>query len=83
VTIMAAACGVIIVLLGLFSAGRSPTELQSATEVSCLIGGLVLCFIAVVLARLAALDRRLDAFEAVAQVEPAPEPASERASAAR
>lgn len=81
-TIMAAACGVIIVLLGLFSAGRSPTELQSAIEVSCLIGGLILCFIAVVLARLAALDRRLDAFEAVPHAEPEPEASREAGRAA-
>lgn len=67
-TIMAAICGVLIVFLGLLSAGHNPTEGQSTVQILCLIGGLILCFIAVVLARLALLGRRLDAFEAVAEV---------------
>ena len=70
--IMAAACGVFIVLLGLLNAGRSPTEGQTTIEVVCLVGGLILCFIAIVLARLRALDRRLDGFEAVPPAEAHP-----------
>lgn len=82
-TIMAVACGVLIVFLGLLSAGHNPTESQSIVEVVCLIGGLILCFLAVVLSRLTALGQRLDVFEAVQEVaaEPsmpagAPAPAS-------
>lgn len=67
-TIMAAVCGVLIVFLGLLSAGHNPTETQSTVQIMCLVGGLILCFLAVVLARLTALGQRLDAFEAVAEV---------------
>ena len=70
-SIMAAVCGVMIVLLGFWSAGKSPTEVQSAIQVVCLIGGLILCFLSVVLARLTALAKRLDTFDAVG---PEPEP---------
>ena len=66
-TIMAAICGVLIVFLGLISAGHNPTETQSTVQIMCLIGGLILCFLAVVLARLTVLGQRLDAFEAVAE----------------
>lgn len=75
-TIMAVACGILIVVLGLLSAGHNPTESQSIVEVVCLIGGLILCFIAVVLSRLSALGQRLDAFEAVAEVAPETAPAT-------
>jgi hypothetical protein len=60
---MAAVCGVMIVLLGLWSTGRSPTDVQMGIEITCLVGGLILCFLAVVLGRLAALANRLDSFE--------------------
>ena len=62
-SIMAAACGVMIVLLGFWSVGKSPTDVQSAIQIVCLIGGLILCFMSVVLARLAALSKRLDGFD--------------------
>ncbi len=62
-TTMAAACGILIVVLGFWSTGRSPTEAQFAVEITCLVGGLILCFIAVVLNRLSALSRRLDALD--------------------
>ncbi|WP_131115740.1 hypothetical protein [Lichenihabitans psoromatis] len=61
-TIMAAVCGIMIVLLGLWSTGRSPTEVQLAVEITCLVGGLILCFLSVVLARLAALTKRMELF---------------------
>ena len=62
-TVMAAACGILLVVLGLWSTGRTPTEGQFAVEIICLVGGLILCFIAVVLGRLKGLSRRLDGFE--------------------
>jgi hypothetical protein len=61
--IMAAVCGVMIVLLGWWSTGRTPTDVQLAVEITCLVGGLILCFLAVVLARLASLANRLDRFD--------------------
>ena len=69
-TILAAACGILIVCLGLLStmlsSGKAPTEGQFAIQVTCLVGGLILCFLAVVLSRLSGLFRRLDDFEASA-----------------
>ena len=62
-TVLAAACGVLLVLLGLLSTGRSPTEAQFTVEIICLVGGLLLCFVAVILSRLSALARRLDGLE--------------------
>lgn len=82
-TIMAAICGVLIVFLGLLSAGHNPTETQSTVQIMCLIGGLILCFLAVVLARLTALGQRLDAFEAVAEGEAEKASAVARPAAAR
>jgi hypothetical protein len=61
--IMAAVCGVMIVLLGVWSTGRAPTDVQTGIEITCLVGGLILCFLAVVLSRLAALANRLDSFD--------------------
>ena len=78
-TFLAAACGILIVVLGLLGAGRTPTDAQSMTEITCLVGGLILCFIAVVLARLAALGKRLDAFEVV-PLAPSPDAPTDRAS---
>ncbi len=66
-TVLAAVCGVLIVLLGFWSTGRSPTDWQYAVQVTCLVGGLILCFLAVILARLTALGKRLDEFEAAAE----------------
>ena len=62
-TVLAAGCGVMIVLLGFWSTGHNPTDSQSAVEIICLVGGLILCFLAVVLARLKALSARLESFE--------------------
>ena len=58
---LAAVCGVMIVLFGLVTAGRAPTDVRLGIEVTSFVGGLVLCFMAVVLARLSGLARRLDA----------------------
>ena len=57
---LAVVCGVLIALFGLIATGRSPSEAQLAIEITCFVGALVLCFLAVVLARLKALDRKLD-----------------------
>lgn len=56
---LAAACGVVIILFGLLTIRRSPTDAQLNLEVTCLVGGLVLCFLAVALARVSALGRSL------------------------
>lgn len=56
---LAAVCGVLIVLFGVLATGRAPSETQLAMEVTALVGGLVLCFLAVVLARLKALERKI------------------------
>lgn len=66
-TTMATVCGILIVLLGFWSTGRSPTKAEFAIEITCLVGGLILCFIAVVLNRLAALSRRLDTLDPPAE----------------
>lgn len=58
---LAALCGVVIVVFGLAATGRAPSEAQLAIEVTALVGGLVLCFLAVVLARLTALERKIEA----------------------
>jgi threonine/homoserine/homoserine lactone efflux protein len=56
---LAGVCGVLIVLFGVLATGRAPSEAQLAMEVTALVGGLVLCFLAVVLARLKALERKI------------------------
>ena len=58
---LAAMCGVLIVVFGLVAPGRAPTEAQLGLEVPSFVGGLVLCFIAVILARLKALERKMSA----------------------
>jgi drug/metabolite transporter (DMT)-like permease len=58
---LAALCGVLIVVFGLVTTGRAPSEAQIAIEVTSIVGGLVLCFLAVVLAKLYTLDRKMDA----------------------
>lgn len=63
-TIMAVACGVLMVVFGFWSTGLRPTEGESAIQITCLVGGLILCFLAVVLARLGTLTARLDSIEA-------------------
>ena len=65
-TILAAVCGVLIVLLGFWSTGKSPSDWQFGIQVTCLVGGLILCFLAVVLSRLSVIAKRLDDFEAAA-----------------
>lgn len=62
-TIMAVACGVLMIVFGFWSTGLRPTEGESAIQITCLIGGLILCFLAVVLARLGTLAARLEALE--------------------
>lgn len=61
--IMAVACGVLMVVFGFWSTGLRPTEGESAIQMTCLVGGLILCFLAVVLARLGRLAARLDTIE--------------------
>jgi hypothetical protein len=58
---LAALCGVLIVVFGVVATGRAPSEAQLGLEVTSFIGGLVLCFLAVVLARLKALERKIGA----------------------
>ena len=65
-TILAAACGILIVCLGLLSTAlgsKAPTDGQFAIQIICLVGGLILCFLAVILSRLTKLARRLDDIE--------------------
>ena len=64
---LAAICGVMIVLFGLYTAGAAPSDVRLGIEVTSFVGGLVLCFLAVVLARLGRLDRALETFK---QAEP-------------
>ena len=59
---LAGVCGVFIVVFGLIATGRAPTEAQLGLEVTSFVGGLVLCFMAVVLARLKALERKMSAY---------------------
>jgi hypothetical protein len=61
---LAAVCGVLIVIFGLLTTRSVPSDAQFAVEVTTFVGGLVLCFLAVVLGRLAGLSRKLDALRA-------------------
>ena len=62
-TFMAVACGLLMIVFGFWSTGLRPTEGESAMQITCLVGGLILCFLAVVLARLNALLSRMDVVE--------------------
>ena len=68
--IMAAICGVLIVVLGLLSTGKAPTEAQFGIEITCLVGGLILCFLAVILARLKSLTAQIGHRRADEDVSP-------------
>jgi hypothetical protein len=68
--ILAGLCGVLIVAFGLLTTRHAPTDAQFGVEVTCLVGGLVLIFLAVLLGRLGRLSRRLEG--ALADVEAAP-----------
>ncbi len=57
---LAAVCGVMIVLFGLVTTRHAPSDAQFGIEVTSFVGGLVLCFLAVVLARLDRLRRMFD-----------------------
>lgn len=59
--VLAAVCGVMIVVFGVITTRHAPTDAQFGVEVTCLVGGLVLIFIGVLLGRLGRLARRLDA----------------------
>ena len=61
-TTLAAVCGVLIVIFGITFTKTTPNDAQFGIEVTAVVGGLLLCFIAVVLSRLKTLDRKLDAF---------------------
>ncbi len=69
---LAAICGVMIVLYGLIMTHHAPTDAQLGLEVTCFVGGLVLCFLSVVLARIAKLMQKLDAAAAPPTVPEAP-----------
>ncbi len=56
---LAAVCGVLMIAFGLAMTRRVPTDAQVGIEVTSFVGGLVLCFLAVVLGRLRALEKRL------------------------
>ena len=60
-TSLAAICGVLIVTFGIVFTKRGPNDAQFGTEVTAVVGGLLLFFIAIVLSRLKTLDRKLEA----------------------
>ncbi len=62
-TSLAAVCGVLIVLFGILFTKKAPNDAQFGIEVTAVVGGLLLCFLAVVLSRLKSLDRKLDALD--------------------
>lgn len=62
-TVMAVICGLLMVVFGFWSTGLRPTEGESTIQIICLVGGLILCFLAVVLARLKALAIRMEMIE--------------------
>lgn len=62
-TFMAVACGLLMIVFGFLSTGLRPTEGESAIQITCLVGGLILCFIGVVLARLNAMAVRMEIIE--------------------
>ena len=62
-TVMAVACGMLMIVFGFWSTGLRPTEGESAIQITCLIGGLILCFLGVVLSRLNAIATRMDVIE--------------------
>lgn len=62
-TFMAVACGLLMIVFGFWSTGLRPTEGESTIQITCLVGGLILCFLAVVLARLNALLSRMEVVE--------------------
>ena len=60
---LAAICGVLIVAFGLVSTSRAPSAAELAIEVTAFVGGILLCFLAVVLSRLTRLERKLEGME--------------------
>ena len=60
-TILAAVCGVLIVTFGIVFTKKAPNDPEFGIGDTAVMGGLLLCFIAVVLSRLKGLDRKLDA----------------------
>ena len=57
---LAAVCGVLIVLFGFVTTRKTPTDAQFGIEVTSFVGGLVLIFVAVLLARIDRLARTID-----------------------
>ena len=57
---LAVACGALIVAFGLLTTRHAPTDAQFGTEITCLVGGLVLIFLGVALRRMDRLARSLD-----------------------
>ena len=68
-TVLAAVCGVLIVCFGILFTGKAPTDAQFGIEVTAVVGGLLLCFLAVVLSRLKSLDRKIEALQNVRDAE--------------
>ena len=60
-TSLAAVCGILIVTFGIVFTKKAPNDAQFGVEVTAVVGGLLLFFIAVVLSRLKTLDRKLEA----------------------
>ncbi len=60
-TSLAAICGILIVTFGILFTKKAPNDAQFGVEVTAVVGGLLLFFIAVVLSRLKGLDRKLEA----------------------
>ena len=58
---LAAICGVLIVTFGIVFTKKAPNDAQFCVEVTAVVGGLLLFFIAIVLSRLKTLDRKLEA----------------------
>ena len=60
-TSLAAICGILIVTFGIVFTKKSPNDAQFSVEVTAVVGGLLLFFIAIVLSRLKTLDRKVEA----------------------
>ena len=57
--LLAVACGALIVAFGLLTTRHAPNDAQFGTEITCLVGGLVLIFLGLTLRRLDRLAREI------------------------
>lgn len=69
---LAAVCGALIGLFGVLTTRRAPSDAQFGIEITCLLGGLVLIFLGVLLARVDRLGRRIDGIERPPERGPPP-----------